>query len=100
MLRTSEEEKQRRAFSRRRFLQAALATGSAAAVDPKFFFGNNPAFAGPPLGPSDHILVLIEFDGGNDGLNTLIPYTNGSYYSLRGGLAIAANTVLPVGDGL
>ena len=89
-----------REFSRRRFLQAALVTGSAAAVDPKFFFGANPAFAGPPLGPADHILVLIEFDGGNDGLNTLIPYTNGSYYSMRGGLAIAANTVLPVGDGL
>ena len=100
MVRETNEDKQRRAFSRRRFLQAALATGSAAAVDPKFFFGGDSAFAGPPLGPSDHILVLIEFDGGNDGLNTLIPYTNGSYYSMRGGLAIAANTVLPVGEGL
>jgi uncharacterized protein (DUF1501 family) len=94
------EDKARRDFTRRRFLQAALAAGSAAAVDPKFFFGADSAFAGPPLGPTDHILVLIEFDGGNDGLNTLIPYTNSSYYSLRGGLAIAANSVLPVGDGL
>ena len=100
MRRMNDEDRKRREFSRRRFLQAALVTGSAATVDPKFFFGANPAFAGPPLGPADHILVLIEFDGGNDGLNTLIPYTNGSYYSLRGGLAIPANTVLPVGDGL
>ena len=67
------DEKARRDFTRRRFLQAALAAGSAAAVDPKFFFGADPAFAGPPLGPSDHILVLIEFEGGNDGLNMLIP---------------------------
>ena len=100
MLGTRNDEKKRREFSRRRFLQGALAAGSAAAVDPKFFFGANPAFAGPPLGPSDHILIMIEFDGGNDGLNTLIPYTDSSYYSLRTGLAIAANTVLPVGDGL
>ena len=64
------------------------------------FFGGGPAFAGPPLGPSDRILVLIEFDGGNDGLNTLIPYANSSYYGLRGGLAIAANAVLPLGEGL
>jgi hypothetical protein len=52
MLRTRNDDRQRREFSRRRFLQAALVTGSAAAVDPKFFFGADPAFAGPPLGPA------------------------------------------------
>jgi uncharacterized protein (DUF1501 family) len=93
-------ERKRREFGRRRFLQAALAAGSAAAVDPKFFFGTDKSFAGPPLGLTEHVLVLIELDGGNDGLNTLIPYTDNSYYGVRGGLAIAANTVLPVGAGL
>ena len=52
MLGTRNDDKKRREFSRRRFLQGALAAGSAAAVDPKFLFGANPAFAGPPLGPS------------------------------------------------
>lgn len=28
-------------------------------------------------------LVLVELDGGNDGLNTVVPYTNKNYYKLR-----------------
>lgn len=87
-------------LSRRRFLQTALAAGSAAAVDPKLFFGSDAAFAGPPLGSGEHILVMIELDGGNDGLNTLVPYTDAAYYSNRGAISIPANQVLPLGEGL
>jgi uncharacterized protein (DUF1501 family) len=88
-------------LTRRRFLQSALAAGSVAAIDPFSLFGSE-AFAGPPLGAADRILVLIELDGGNDGLNTLVPYQTGRYYDFRNaaGLAIAPGTVLPVGDGL
>ena len=94
-------DRKAREFSRRRFLQAAVAAGSATAVDPfSLFGGGGSAFAGPPLGPTDRILVLVELDGGNDGLSTLVPFTDGNYYSLRRNLAVPANSVLQVGEGL
>ena len=38
-------------------------------------------------------LVLIELSGGNDGLNTIIPYNNDIYYNARPRLAITKNIV-------
>lgn len=40
------------------------------------------------------LLVLVELKGGNDGLNTVIPYASGEYYSLRPRLAIARDQVI------
>ncbi|HPY39129.1 MAG TPA: DUF1501 domain-containing protein [Thiolinea sp.] len=40
------------------------------------------------------IVILIELKGGNDGLNTLIPYTNEAYYGARPNLAIERSSVL------
>lgn len=45
-------------------------------------------------------LIVVQMAGGNDGLNTLVPYTDGAYYSARPSLAVAANTVLPLNDRL
>lgn len=39
-------------------------------------------------------VVIIQLSGGNDGLNTIIPYTNDLYYKFRPGLAIARDQVL------
>ena len=49
------------------------------------------AFAAPDYG---NLLVLVELKGGNDGLNTVIPYTASEYYSLRPRLAIPREQVL------
>lgn len=43
-------------------------------------------------------LVLLTLDGGNDGLNTVIPYETGQYHDWRGGLAIPQSSVLPLGS--
>lgn len=40
--------------------------------------------------PEDHTLVVIQLAGGNDGLNTVIPYGNREYYTNRPQIAIKA----------
>ncbi len=46
-----------------------------------------------------NILVVLQLSGGNDGLNTIIPYENNLYYQARPRLAIAPNKVLPLAQG-
>lgn len=87
-------ERARRELSRRRFLQGALAAGGAGALDASLF--GRLAFAGPPLGAGDRILVVIEQDGGNDGLNTLVPVGDPAYYARRG---TATNATTPGSGG-
>jgi uncharacterized protein (DUF1501 family) len=89
-------------MSRRRFLQlagggAGLAAGAVAFTP---LLEQLRAFAAPPIGPSDGVLVLLMMDGGNDGLNTLIPYGTPRYYQLRNRVAVPANQVLPLSGGL
>jgi uncharacterized protein (DUF1501 family) len=48
-----------------------------------------------PSTDNDHVLVLIQLNGGNDGINTVIPleyYSN--YVNARTNIAIAQNKVL------
>lgn len=52
------------------------------------------------LAPGKATLVLLTLYGGNDGLNTVIPYTDSAYLSQRGALAYQPNEVIPVADGL
>ncbi|HTP61197.1 MAG TPA: DUF1501 domain-containing protein [Burkholderiales bacterium] len=40
------------------------------------------------------LLVLVELKGGNDGLNTVVPYADGNYYSLRPRLGVPRDQVL------
>jgi uncharacterized protein (DUF1501 family) len=40
------------------------------------------------------LLVLVELKGGNDGLNTVVPYADSRYYELRPRLAVGRDDVL------
>jgi uncharacterized protein (DUF1501 family) len=86
-------------LDRRRFLQLMGAgAGAAAAASP--LLSALEAFAAPPVGANQGILVLIMMEGGNDGLNTLVPTGESRYYQLRPGLAIPAATALPIATGV
>ncbi len=45
-------------------------------------------------------LVVIQLSGGNDYLNTVVPYEDGHYYDYRPTVRVEHDDVLPVGDGL
>src|SRR5579859_5350939 len=45
-------------------------------------------------------LIVVQMAGGNDGLNTIVPYLDGTYYQARPTLAIPASSVLPLNDRL
>ncbi len=47
---------------------------------------------------SDRVLVVIELNGGNDGLNTVIPFENALYYKNRPTLGIPKDQVLKLTD--
>ena len=45
---------------------------------------------------ADRTLVILELMGGNDGLNTVVPYTDSRYAELRSRIGIPAASVLPL----
>jgi uncharacterized protein (DUF1501 family) len=50
----------------------------------------------PAVGPDQRTLVVIQLGGGDDGLNFLPPYGDGTYYDLRPKVAIEQANVLPL----
>jgi uncharacterized protein (DUF1501 family) len=55
------------------------------------------ATAAPPLsafGQRDNVLVVVQMAGGNDGLNTVVPWSDDAYHRARPAIGIAANQVL------
>jgi uncharacterized protein (DUF1501 family) len=71
-------------LKRKTFLQVgSLATASV--MMPKFLkaFENKTA-----VPPGNKVVVVVQFNGGNDGLNTVIPITNDIYYKERNTIGI------------
>lgn len=77
--------------SRRRFLKGSLAAGAAGLLPSLIFSGSAEAAAG-----ANNVVIVVHLDGGWDGLNTVIPFTDPAYAAARPALAIAAANVLPI----
>ncbi|HQX74362.1 MAG TPA: DUF1501 domain-containing protein, partial [Chitinophagaceae bacterium] len=91
-------------MKRRDFL---LSTLPAAAILPevingysvKAFNSNSPLVQALLRGTTltDHVLVIVQLSGGNDGLNMVIPVADYSkYFNARSNVAIPENSVLPI----
>ena len=85
--------------TRRRFLQVGGVALAGAAVLPAFLaraaFAAQQAATAGEYG-SDTILVVVQMSGGNDGLNTVVPYGVDGYRSARSAIGIAEANVLPL----
>lgn len=46
----------------------------------------------------ERVLVLVHLAGGNDSLNTVVPYRNRGYYQLRPTIALPESGVIPIDD--
>ena len=85
--------------TRRRFL-----AGSVAATSVFSFCSTIPSFlrqavAGEGAG-GERILVVVQLSGGNDGLNTVVPFKHPTYRGVRPTLAIGQDQVLRINDEL
>ena len=70
--------------SRRDFVtQGLLPVLAGSAVPSIFANGVAAAAADSPRSTNDRVLVLVQLAGGNDGLNTVIPYQDGAYHDAR-----------------
>jgi uncharacterized protein (DUF1501 family) len=84
-------------FHRRQFLTHALQGSSLVALNamvPQFVART--AHAAAP--GKDNILVVLELTGGNDGLNTVIPYADDLYHKARPTLRQTKNDVIRLDD--
>ena len=81
-------------INRRNFIQVgSLATGTL--FVPQFL----KAFEKPAMVPAgNRVVVVIQLSGGNDGLNTVIPYRNDAYYRGRPRLGIKKEQALTITD--
>ena len=88
-------------LSRRKFLQLTGMGAAGAAATQLSLTQIAEAAQSRPMPTGTPILVVVTLYGGNDGLNTLVPYLDPIYSASRPGISLAANEVIPLGaDGL
>jgi uncharacterized protein (DUF1501 family) len=88
--------------TRREFLQRS-AKGAGLLAFSRFapqFLVQSTLAATPAPEKDRSILVLVQLAGGNDGLNTLVPFEDADYYRLRPTLALPKEKVLRLNDTL
>ena len=87
-------------LNRREVLRAGLSglsmtTGAALRVG---IFGQAAAALAAEAESNGKILVVLELSGGNDGLNTLVPYADDAYYKHRPKIGIPKKNLRPIDD--
>src|ERR1044071_2140167 len=94
--------------TRREFLRSTVLTGALSWTVPAFLANTfaalhaDAADSAPQVttGADGNILVILQMAGGNDGLNTIVPYSNDYYRRARSRIGIPQKDVLPIDDDL
>jgi len=87
-------------MNRRDFLQRALAFSAAGLIVPEAMRRSGLLTAGMAQAAgyqapfNGRVLVWINLEGGNDGLNAIVPYASSTYYQVRPTIAIPANEAI------
>lgn len=84
-------------MNRRNFLTLTGTFTGGTLLIPNFLhaFGSQPA-----LTIGEQCLIFVQLNGGNDGLNTFIPFENPLYYALRPKIAISKDDLLAKNNGM
>jgi uncharacterized protein (DUF1501 family) len=86
-------------MNRRDFLQKSALTTAGSLLIPNFLKAYELNQMGLPAG-NQKIVVVVQLSGGNDGLNTVVPFRNDIYYRERPTIAIKPDKVLKLTDEL
>jgi uncharacterized protein (DUF1501 family) len=85
-------------MNRRDFVKQSALTTAGTMLIPHFLKTYEASAMGQPTAPSGKVLVIVQLSGGNDGLNTIVPYRNDIYYRERPTIAIKPDAVLTLND--
>ena len=83
--------------NRRTFLKNSAVIATSSILVPRFLSAAEENMVSDYKGKK---LVVVQLNGGNDGLNTFVPYRNDIYYQLRPSLGIDPNQVIKITDEL
>ena len=87
-------------LTRRAFLQRGATLVAAGMAVPSFIaetariIDGGGQLASPAHAAGRKVLILVQFAGGNDGLNTVVPHADPAYYAARSSIAIQPSQVL------
>src|SRR6059058_1246880 len=92
--------------TRREFLRTSVLGGALSWTVPAFLANTFSALQAEAAesvtqiatGHDSNILVILQMAGGNDGLNTVVPYSNDHYHRARPKLGVADTKVLKLND--
>ncbi len=98
--------KEQTLHTRRQFLRTSVLGGALASTVPLFLektFLTLDSMAAATIGQyqtgkDGTILVVLQLAGGNDGMNTLVPFADDSYYKARPKISLPAGQILKIND--